>query len=108
MDADPTEEEAMKTIIDLATVATRIAELPGVLSARVWDRVPGKERIYVALTKHNGGRTWNGGIGHRVIVHAADRRVELDPRCEWAGAATFQRHKELGTLEAIEELVASA
>ena len=93
--------------IDLATVATRIAELPGVLTARVWDRVAGKERIYVDLTKHNGGRGWNGGVGHRVIVHA-DRRVELDPRCEWAGAATFQRHKELGTIEAIEEIVASA
>lgn len=110
MDADPTEEDAMKEIIDratLSTLATRIAELPGVLNARVWDRVPGKERIYVALTKYNGGRGWNGGIGHRVIVHA-DRRVELDPKCDWAGAATFHRHQELGTIEAIEEIVASA
>jgi len=109
MDADP-KEDAMKEIIDittLAALATRIAELPGVQSARVWDRVPGRERIYVALTKHNGGRNWNGGVGHRVIVHA-DRRVELDPRCDWAGAATYRRHQELGTLEAIEGLVTSA
>lgn len=98
----------MEKIIDLATLAARIAELPGVQSARVWDRVAGKERIYVDLTKYNGGRNWNGGVGHRVIVHAAGRRVELDPRSEWAGAATFQRHKELGTLEAIEELAACA
>lgn len=98
----------MEKIIDLATIATRIAELPGVQSARVWDRVPGKERIYVDLTKHNGGRRWNGGVGHRVVVHAAGRRVELDPRSEWAGAATRDRHEELGTIEAIEEIVASA
>ena len=98
----------MEKITNLSTLATRIAELPGVLNAKVWDRVPGKERIYVALTKYNGGHTWNGGIGHRVIVHAADRRVELDPRFQWAGAKTRDRHQELGTLEAIEELVASA
>lgn len=97
----------MEKITDLATLATSIAELPGVQSARVWNRVPGRERIYVVLTKHNGGRNWNGGVGHRVIVHA-DRRVELDPRCDWAGAATYRRHQELGTLEAIEEIVASA
>ena len=97
----------MEKIIDLATLATRIAELPGVQSAKVWTRIPGRERIYVDLTTHNGGRHWNGGVGHRVIVHA-DRRVELDPRCDWAGAATYRRHQELGTLEAIEEIVASA
>src|SRR5690606_11782876 len=103
-------EDDMKEISDittLAALATRIAELPGALHAKVGDRGSGKERIYVALTKYNGGRGWNGGAGHRVIVHA-DRRVELDPRCDWAGAATYRRHQELGTLEAIEGLVTSA
>jgi hypothetical protein len=93
------------TIIDLKALAERIAGLPGVLSANAWTRVPGRERIYVDLTKHNGGRAWNSGIGHRVLVHA-DGRVELDPRCQWAGAATRNRHDELGTIEAIEEIAA--
>lgn len=69
----------------------------GVKRTRVWDRVKGKERIYVDLEKYNGGRGWNGGVGHRVVVHY-DGRVEFDPSHQWAGAA------ELGTLDRIKEL----
>jgi hypothetical protein len=93
------------TIIDLKALAERIAELDGVLSANAWTRVPGRERIYVDLTKHNGGRSWNGGVGHRLIVHA-DGRVEFDGRFQWAGAATRKHHEAIGTVEAIEEIAA--
>lgn len=89
--------------IDLNGIVESIRKLPGVQSARVWNRVPGKERIYIDLTKHNGGRNWNGGRGNTVIVHIDGR---VDVANDWAGAATFNRHEELGTVEAIEAIVA--
>ena len=88
--------------IDLATIAARIADLPGVQSARAWTRVPGKERIYIDLTKYNGGKYWNGGKGNTVIVHI-DGRIEVGDN--WAGAATYRRHQEMGTIEKIEAIV---
>lgn len=91
------------TAVSLNTLAEQIAGLPGVLSANAWTRVPGRERVYVDLSKHNGGRAWNGGVGHRIIVHA-NGRVEFDGRCTWAGAATRKHHEEIGTVEAIKEI----
>jgi hypothetical protein len=93
------------TTVSLDTLAEQIAALPGVISANAWTRVPGRERVYVDLTKHNGGRAWNGGVGHRLIVHA-DGRVEFDGRFQWAGAATRKHHEAIGTVEAIEEIAA--
>lgn len=91
--------------LNLPALAGKIIDLPGVQTVRVWNRVPGKERIYVDLTKHNGGQYWNGGKGNTVIVHI-DGRIEVGD--SWAGAATYRRHEEMGTIEAIEEIVAKA
>lgn len=56
-------------------------------SVRVWDRVPGRERVYLTLnSKRNGGSSWNGGIGREDYYDVTARRwVESRP---WAGAAT--------------------
>lgn len=89
-------------ISNLSALAAKIAELPGVQSARAWTRVPGRERIYVDLVKYNGGRYWNGGRGNTVVIHV-DGRIEVGD--SWAGAATYRRHKEMGTIEAIENIV---
>ena len=85
---------------ELNKLANTIAELPGVESANVWQKGDAEARIYVDLTKHDGGKLWNGGIGHTAIVYA-DGRVELDRANTWAGAATRRRHLELGTITAI-------
>jgi len=92
----------MEKKIDLAHLAARIEKIPGVQSARAWTRVPGKERIYIDLTKYNGGKYWNGGKGNTVIVHI-DGRIEVGDN--WAGAATYRRHQEMGTIEKIEAIV---
>lgn len=46
-----------------APLVEGIRHLQGVESAALWTRVQGKERIYVDLTKHNGGRKWNVALG---------------------------------------------
>lgn len=88
--------------IDLVTIAARIADLPGVQTVKAWTRIPGKERLYIDLTKYNGGRYWNGGKGNTIVVHI-DGRIDVGD--SWAGAATYRRHREMGTLEAIEAIV---
>ena len=90
------------TKLNLPALAGKIIDLPGVQTVRVWNRVAGKERIYVDLIKFNGGKYWNGGKGATVVVHI-DGRIEV--RDNWAGAATYRRHKEMGTLEKIEAIV---
>jgi hypothetical protein len=54
--------------------------------ARLWDRVPGKERIYVEYgPKLNGGRRWHGGVGWTAYL---DLSTETWKNESWAGAAT--------------------
>ena len=91
----------------LTNLAAQIAELPGVQAAKVWNRVAGREAIYVELTKHNGGQSWNGGVG-RILVVSASGAVEWKRLSDWAGAATRDRHAELGTVAAVEALVSAA
>jgi len=88
----------------LERLAAALREIEGVDSASPWTRVPGKERVYVDLRKLNGGRTWNGGTGRRVIIHA-DGRIEVG---EWAGAATRNWHREHETMERVEAVVREA
>lgn len=92
----------------MPTATARIASLKSVLRAKAWTKVPGKERIYVDLTKMNGGANWNQGIGHRVIVFA-DGSVRLDEQnSKWAGARTRDWHHENKTLKKISDAVADA
>lgn len=90
--------------LKLVWTVARLESLRGVVSAQLWTKVPGKERIYVELSKQNGGRTWNGGTGNTIIVHLATGRVEDTKR--WAGAATARHHEDIGTLERIERIAA--
>lgn len=92
-------------ITNLAALAEKIAALPGVQSARAWTRVPGKERVYIDLVSYNGGKHWNGGRGNTIVVHI-DGRIEVGD--QWAGAKTYNRHREMGTLEKIEAIVNGA
>jgi hypothetical protein len=91
-----------KTFVALAN---EIRGLPGVQATNLWMRVPGKERIYIDLTSRNGGRNWNEGIGHRLIVELSTGEIDYDRRSKWAGAATRNHHEEIGSLEAIEAAV---
>lgn len=84
----------------LETLTQTISQIPGVVSVNLWTKIPGKERIYVDLSKHNGGANWNSGIGHRVVVNA-DGSAGLDERADWAGAATRNWHSENDTVAKI-------
>ena len=93
-------------MMDLNAVAKRIeSEVVGVQSARAWTRVSGKERIYIDLTKRNGGAHWNGGRGATMVVHADGR---LGDPTDWAGAATEQYHVDHKTVSQIAAIVAES
>lgn len=81
----------------LEAVAAEMATVQGVQSARAWTKVAGKERVYVELTKHNGGKNWHGGKGGAFVLVAATNRMELDAN-GWAGAATRNWHSDNNTL----------
>lgn len=89
-------------------MAAEIERLPGVMSATAWTKVAGRERIYVDLTSHNGGRSWNAGVGCRFVIEVSTGRLVRDPAYSWAGAATRARHNELGTLDAIRSVLVAA
>jgi len=82
----------MITLDKLPALAEQIAKLPGILSANPWTAVPGKARIYLETTKHNGGRAWNGGVGfQQCYIEVPSGRLVV--RGE-AGAATRKWHAE--------------
>ena len=49
------------------TTINQIEALPGVTSASLWNKVPGKERVYIKTEKQNGGAAWNGGVGYTTL-----------------------------------------
>jgi len=68
------------------------------LTASLWTRVPGKERLYIELSSLNGGRRWNGGAGLKICVHLSDGHVTTG---SWAGARTRDYYAEHEALEQI-------
>ena len=87
----------------IRALATKISEVPGVLAADPWTRVPIKQRVYVDLKKRNRQRCWDLGAGRRLIVHANGR---MQWAGEWAGAMTRDWHHANGTWSRIEQCVA--
>lgn len=82
-----------------------ISDLKGIEGARLWDRVPGKERIYLDTVKQNGGRRWNGGLGYtECYVDLNSGEVVANGE---AGAATRKWHAEIGTFESATRIVRS-
>lgn len=86
-------------------LAKVIAEIPGVLTARAWTRVPIKQRVYVDLKKRNRQRHWDLGSGRSLIVHANGR---MEWCGEWAGAMTRDWHRANETWQRIERCVAES
>lgn len=86
----------------LCALAAEISQLPGVLRAMPWTRVPIKQRIYVDLKKRNRQHHWDLGAGRRLIVHADGKMEWSGP---WAGAMTRDWHKTNGTWDRIEQRV---
>lgn len=81
-------------------IQTQINALPGVMSCSVWSK-GANPRLYIRLSKHNGGHAWNRGEGCLgLYVHFVDGRARL-VEGTWAGAATRNRHDDLGTFDAI-------
>jgi hypothetical protein len=71
--------------------ADKINSLPG-FSARLWERVPGKERIYTEFgPKLNGGKNWHGGKGWTAYLDCNTGRWGNE---SWAGAATRNAYSE--------------
>ena len=82
----------------LLTAAENLQALVGTIkglqgfSARLWTKVPGKERIYVEFgPKLNGGKSWHGGVGWTGYYDVATGKWMNE---SWAGAATRDRYEE--------------
>jgi hypothetical protein len=87
-------------------IQTAVCSLPGVTGANLWTKVPGKERLYIDTTKYNGGKNWNGGKGFSTCyIDLNTAKVVMDGE---AGAATRNRHNELGTRDALETIAKNA
>ena len=82
--------------MNIEKLQTAINEINEVTGTRIWDRVEGKERLYIETIKHNGGRNWNGGLGYsRFYVDLNTGAVTMEGE---AGAATRKWHYENETL----------
>jgi hypothetical protein len=91
--------------MDIQGIVEAARQLPGIIAARAWTSVPGKERVYLETQKCNGGRNWNGGVGYSTCFIDINARAVV-MRGE-AGAATRNHHRELGTYESLKALVAA-
>ena len=65
------------------------------LTASLWTRVPGKERLYIELSSLN---RWYGSTGIRICVHLSDGHVTTG---SWAGSRTRDYYDEHQALEKI-------
>lgn len=89
----------MTTIREAADL---IRKLPGVTGVRIWDKVPGKARVYVGTQSFNGTyRNQGCGLGEcfveetgRVVIGAA------------IGGRTDKAHREMGTESSLREIAA--
>lgn len=80
-----------------------IEALPGVTATRYWERVPGRERLYIDTLSKNGGKNWNGGRGYRTCyVDLNSGSIVYDGV---SGAATRDWHEENRTFEHIARIV---
>lgn len=77
-----------------------------VLKGRIWDRFPGKERIYVDLVKLDGNAGHNAGVGHTMFVDVHTGLVRLDKHRQWAGPKTQAFHERARTIQQVREVVA--
>lgn len=93
--------------MDIQDVCDKLKLLPGVRAYKVWERSlfppRGKPplRIYIRLTKQNGGLSWNGGEGLRGLYLDMHTGSVVYREDDWAGSKTRARHEQLGTLDSI-------
>jgi hypothetical protein len=84
----------------LETLAALLREVPGVLNAHAWVRVPVKSRVYVELKKRNRQRCWDLEAGRRLTIH---NDASMEYTSPWAGAMTRNWHEENKTWERIRD-----
>lgn len=94
-------------VSQLETVAAAIRTVVGVKSVAVWDKVSGRETLYIDLVKHNGGASWCEGIGHTFVLKASENTLKRDERRDWAGAKTRTWHGANDTMDKIREAINS-
>lgn len=81
---------------------TQIETLPHVTGVTTWSKA-GHTRLYIETAKFNGGKTYNGGKGYRVLyVDVTTKKVVAQ---DVAGAAT--RDKLAATRAQIAALAAT-
>lgn len=90
----------MEKTIGIKDALEMVTALDRVTGAKIWSRVPGKERIYIDTAKYNGGRHWNRGVGYATCYIDVNRQRLV---CDYvAGAAT--RRALVDTIDALEEI----
>lgn len=76
----------MSTTTTISTESITKMDLAGINSANLWNKVSGKERVYLDTSKQNGGRMWNGGKGYSQCYIDLNSNTLIARGC--AGAAT--------------------
>jgi hypothetical protein len=85
--------------MNIQETAKAINEIKGVTGTKIWDRVSGKERIYIDTKKLNGGKNWNGGKGYtKCYLDCNTYEIVMEGE---AGAATRNWHDSNDTLRLI-------
>ena len=81
-----------------------LTELEPVLRGRIWDRFPGKERVYIDLVKLDGDPTHNAGVGHTMFVDVHTGFTCFDKTRNWAGHLTQRYHQGARTIQRVKDV----
>jgi hypothetical protein len=97
------------SIDELQNIATQLQTLPGVRSANLWTKIPGKEAVYIDLTYVNRRGERRRGVGGRFILRKNGKLTGGMPRGSWSTWAADPQHAnyhdEKGTSKSIRELL---
>ena len=82
-----------------------LLRLTPIFKGRIWNRIPGKERVYVDLAKKDGDVGHNAGVGHTIYVDVHTGWTCYDKNREWAGPRTKAYHARHKTMEQVREVI---
>ena len=99
----PMKNEKVQTTCESLLAA--LLELDVVLEGRVWNRIPGKERVYVDLVRLDGGPHDNAGAGHTMFIDARTGFTCFDRFRQWAGPKTQAYHRTSRTVQQVKAVV---
>lgn len=91
--------------MNTTAIAAAVAGVDGVVSARVWDKYAGRERVYVTLVGVNGVSRAVGGAGVEGYIELATMSAT---RTDARNQASIQYHRDNGTWDAMKAAIRAA